>query len=85
MCISLLIQIIKHYYQPGKWNDVFPWNDRKKIVYKESNCPLVPSPAEVKIQKFREIKLHIKSEDRQTASPSPCPQTPEPGTSAQSS
>uniref|UniRef100_A0A336LR65 CSON000967 protein n=1 Tax=Culicoides sonorensis TaxID=179676 RepID=A0A336LR65_CULSO len=64
---------------PGKWNDVFPWNDRKKVVYRESNCPLVPSQVEEKIQKIREIKLNIKSEERQSVSP--CPQSPEPSTS----
>uniref|UniRef100_A0A1L8DW96 Putative pdz domain-containing protein n=1 Tax=Nyssomyia neivai TaxID=330878 RepID=A0A1L8DW96_9DIPT len=27
----------------GKIPDVFPWNDRRKPIYKESNCYLVPS------------------------------------------
>lgn len=33
----------------NKWPDVFPWNDRKRKPYKESNCFMVPSKAEEKI------------------------------------
>nr|XP_040229350.2 uncharacterized protein LOC120953475 isoform X2 [Anopheles coluzzii] len=40
---------------PDKWNGVWPWNDRKKVVYKESNCYLVPSVAEE--TRERELKL----------------------------
>ncbi|XP_055313337.1 uncharacterized protein LOC129574844 isoform X2 [Sitodiplosis mosellana] len=30
----------------NKWPDAFNWNDRKKPIYKESNCFMVPSKAE---------------------------------------
>ncbi|XP_058061368.1 inner centromere protein-like isoform X2 [Anopheles bellator] len=40
---------------PGKWNGLWPWNDRRKCVYKESNCYLVPSVSEEKRE--REMKL----------------------------
>ncbi|XP_050082657.1 uncharacterized protein LOC126569534 isoform X1 [Anopheles aquasalis] len=40
---------------PDKWNGLWPWNDRKKVVYKESNCYMVPSVTEEKRE--RELKL----------------------------
>ncbi|XP_052868603.1 uncharacterized protein LOC128274437 isoform X2 [Anopheles cruzii] len=40
---------------PGKWNGLWPWNDRRKVVYKESNCYMVPSVTEEKRE--RELKL----------------------------
>ncbi|XP_049531882.1 golgin subfamily A member 6-like protein 22 isoform X1 [Anopheles darlingi] len=40
---------------PDKWNGLWPWNDRKKVVYKESNCYMVPSVSEEKRE--RELKL----------------------------
>ncbi|XP_065072915.1 uncharacterized protein LOC135697219 [Ochlerotatus camptorhynchus] len=42
---------------PGKWNGLWPWNDRRKVVYKESNCYMVPSVAEEK--RDRELKLRV--------------------------
>lgn len=33
----------------NQWKVDFPWNDRKKKIYKESNCFMVPSKAEDKI------------------------------------
>lgn len=42
---------------PGKWNGLWPWNDRKKVVYKESNCYMVPSVAEDKRE--RELSMRV--------------------------
>ncbi|EAT38165.1 AAEL009904-PA [Aedes aegypti] len=42
---------------PGKWNGLWPWNDRKKVVYKESNCYMVPSVAEEK--RDRELSMRV--------------------------
>ncbi|XP_055587332.1 uncharacterized protein LOC129739817 isoform X2 [Uranotaenia lowii] len=49
---------------PGKWNGVWPWNDRKKIIYKESNCYKVPSTTEEK--RDRELKLRVTEAEYQT-------------------
>jgi hypothetical protein len=40
-------------FTPIKWE--FPWNDRRKPVYKESNCFLVPSRMEEKIRARRAV------------------------------
>ncbi|KAJ6638340.1 PDZ and LIM domain protein 2 [Pseudolycoriella hygida] len=39
----------KKIYVENKWGDCFPWNDRKKKIYRESNCFMVPSKAEDKL------------------------------------
>lgn len=48
---------------PGKWNGLWPWNDRRKVVYKESNCYMVPSVAEEK--RDRELKLRVSEAEYQ--------------------
>ncbi|XP_055523672.1 uncharacterized protein LOC129717640 isoform X2 [Wyeomyia smithii] len=48
---------------PGKWNGLWPWNNRRKVVYKESNCYMVPSVAEEK--RDRELKLRVSEADYQ--------------------
>ncbi|KAG4078071.1 hypothetical protein HA402_002122 [Bradysia odoriphaga] len=35
--------------QENQWGDCFPWNDKKKKIYRESNCFMVPSKAEEKL------------------------------------
>lgn len=37
------------FLQENQWKDCFPWNDKRKKLYKESNCFMVPSKAEDKI------------------------------------
>ncbi|KAG5677085.1 hypothetical protein PVAND_006869 [Polypedilum vanderplanki] len=39
----------------------FPWNDRKRPIYKESNCFMVPST--VLIKREREIKMKASKEE----------------------
>ncbi|XP_058462350.1 uncharacterized protein LOC131437177 isoform X2 [Malaya genurostris] len=46
---------------PDKWNGLWPWNDRRKVIYKESNCYMVPSVAEDKRE--REMKLRVSEAD----------------------
>lgn len=46
---------------PGKWNGLWPWNDRRKVVYKESNCYMVPSVAEEKRE--REMSMRVSEAD----------------------
>ncbi|XP_053698472.1 uncharacterized protein LOC128745422 [Sabethes cyaneus] len=46
---------------PDKWNGLWPWNDRRKVIYKESNCYMVPSVAEEKRE--RELKLRVSEAD----------------------
>ncbi|XP_058812036.1 golgin subfamily A member 6-like protein 26 isoform X2 [Topomyia yanbarensis] len=46
---------------PDKWNGLWPWNDRRKVIYKESNCYMVPSVAEDKRE--RELKLRVSEMD----------------------
>ncbi|XP_055616774.1 uncharacterized protein LOC129762495 isoform X2 [Toxorhynchites rutilus septentrionalis] len=46
---------------PDKWNGLWPWNDRKKVIYKESNCYMVPSEAEEKRE--RELKLRVSESE----------------------
>lgn len=48
---------------PGKWNGLWPWNDRRKVVYKESNCYMVPSVAEEK--RDRELALRVTEAEYQ--------------------
>lgn len=48
---------------PGKWNGLWPWNDRRKVVYKESNCYMVPSVAEEK--RDRELALKVTEAEYQ--------------------
>lgn len=46
---------------PDKWNGLWPWNDRKKVVYKESNCYMVPSVAEEKRE--RELSMRVTEDE----------------------
>lgn len=48
---------------PGKWNGLWPWNDRRKVIYKESNCYMVPSTAEEK--RDRELALRVTEAEYQ--------------------
>lgn len=45
-------------FTPIQW--VFPWNDRKKPVYRESNCFMVPSVMEERIRQRRAATSHHK-------------------------
>lgn len=49
-------------FTPIQWT--FPWNDRRKPVYKESNCFMVPSKMEEKIRARRAATSAVhKKED----------------------
>ncbi|XP_031624477.1 uncharacterized protein LOC116341506 [Contarinia nasturtii] len=52
-------------YIINKWPDSFNWNDRKKPIYKESNCFLVPSKTEDHKDK-KKIIHRTTDEDNQT-------------------
>lgn len=52
---------MKRLQNLGKWNDEFPWNDRKRPIYRESNCFLVRSKTETK----RQRTLHMKYMEEQ--------------------
>ncbi|XP_037048163.1 uncharacterized protein LOC119082692 [Bradysia coprophila] len=39
----------KKIHVENQWGDCFPWNDKKKKIYRESNCFMVPSKAEEKL------------------------------------
>lgn len=50
----------------NKWPDVFNWNDRKKPIYKESNCFMVPSKVEDHMVKKNPNKLQTVSDENKT-------------------
>ncbi|XP_067618167.1 uncharacterized protein [Eurosta solidaginis] len=63
-------------FTPIKWE--FPWNDRRKPIYRESNCFMVPSIMEEKIRQRRAATsaVHKKSDlapHTRSLTPSPRP------------
>ncbi|CAO1309425.1 unnamed protein product [Diamesa tonsa] len=52
---------VDFYFKPPLLYQGFPWNDRRRPMYKESNCYMVPSKVIAKIE--REIKLKATREE----------------------
>uniref|UniRef100_A0A1B0CBR0 PDZ domain-containing protein n=1 Tax=Lutzomyia longipalpis TaxID=7200 RepID=A0A1B0CBR0_LUTLO len=53
----------------GKIPDVFPWNDRRKPIYKESNCYLVPSIYVERMRRTSANRTIIKSLEEKNSNP----------------
>lgn len=51
----------KRDFEPIQW--VFPWNDRRKPIYRESNCFMVPSKVEEKIRARRAATSNITKKE----------------------
>lgn len=48
-------------FNPIQWE--FPWNDRRKPIYRESNCFMVPSRMEEKIRQRRAYTSAVKKKE----------------------
>ncbi|XP_037807447.1 uncharacterized protein LOC119600928 [Lucilia sericata] len=48
-------------FKPIQWE--FPWNDRRKPIYRESNCFMVPSRMEEKIRQRRAATSAVKKKE----------------------
>lgn len=46
----------------SQFNGVFPWNDRSKKIYRESNCFMVPSKAEEHIKHLPDETLPVEED-----------------------
>ncbi|XP_065363781.1 uncharacterized protein LOC135957049 [Calliphora vicina] len=51
----------KRDFKPIQWE--FPWNDRRKPIYRESNCFMVPSRMEEKIRERRAATSAVKKKE----------------------
>ncbi|XP_061399346.1 uncharacterized protein LOC133336431 [Musca vetustissima] len=51
-------------FKPIQWE--FPWNDRRKPIYRESNCFMVPSRMEEKIRQRRAATSIMKKKEEGT-------------------